>query len=116
MLNSYNIVDHVHDVIVVGAGGAGGVGGMGGTGGGPPVGVCPSPVVFGGQLEGDGAEVPNGGTLTTTPYAMDFDAGIVVQGGVLDELIGEGFPMLPTQWIETDKTKSLEKTRTSTQF
>ena len=38
---------------------------------------------------------------------MDFNAGIIVQGQCLDELIQEGYPTIPTQWIETDKRAHL---------
>lgn len=70
------------------AGGEGGAGGAGGVGGGA-AGVCPSPVSFVGQLEGNSDEVPNGGTLTTTPYEMDFDAGIGALKAAIPEMHGE---------------------------
>ncbi len=40
---------------------------------------------------------------------MDFDAGIVIQGKALDELLSEGHSMLPTQWIETDQREHLKR-------
>ena len=40
---------------------------------------------------------------------MDFDAGVIVQDEVLDELLSEGHSMLPTQWIETDKREHLKR-------
>ena len=38
---------------------------------------------------------------------MDFDAGVIVQGEALDDLMNEGYPTIPTQWIETDKNAHL---------
>ena len=40
---------------------------------------------------------------------MDFDAGVVIQGKVLNELLDEGHSMLPTQWIETDQRGHLQR-------
>ena len=40
---------------------------------------------------------------------MDFDAGVIVQGQVLDDLLSEGYSQLPTQWIETDKKDHLKR-------
>ena len=38
----------------------------------------------------------------------DFHAGTGIQGETLDELLSEGYPMLPTQWIETDQREHLK--------
>ena len=40
---------------------------------------------------------------------MDFDAGAVVQGEILEELLNDGVPMIPTQWIETDENEHLKR-------
>ena len=40
---------------------------------------------------------------------LDFDAGIKLQGDILDELLSEGHSMIPTQWIETDKREHLKR-------
>jgi len=40
---------------------------------------------------------------------MDFDAGRIIQGEVLKELLDDGFSMLPTQWIETDQRAHLQR-------
>ena len=40
---------------------------------------------------------------------MDFDAGVVIQGKQLTELLDEGHSMLPTQWIETDLNEHLQR-------
>ena len=34
---------------------------------------------------------------------QDFGATVKIQGEILDELIQEGYPTIPSQWIETDK-------------
>jgi len=39
----------------------------------------------------------------------DFNAGIIVMGQQLQELLDEGFQELPMQWIETDKNEHLRK-------
>jgi hypothetical protein len=40
---------------------------------------------------------------------MDFDAGVVIEGDLLRELLSEGASMLPTQWIETDQNEHLKR-------
>ena len=40
---------------------------------------------------------------------MDFDAGVQIQGTLLKELMDEGYPLVPTQWIETDKKAHLKR-------
>jgi hypothetical protein len=40
---------------------------------------------------------------------MDFDAGILIQGELLEELLKDGVSMLPTQWIETDENEHLKR-------
>ena len=40
---------------------------------------------------------------------MDFDAGVVIQGEILENLLNDGVPMLPTQWIETDENDHLRR-------
>ena len=38
---------------------------------------------------------------------MDFNAGVIVEGNVLKELLDNGNQQLPTQWIETDQNEHL---------
>ena len=40
---------------------------------------------------------------------MDFDAGVIVQGETLQELLDDGVPLIPTQWIETDENEHLKR-------
>ena len=40
---------------------------------------------------------------------MDFNAGVIVEGEVLSQLLNEGNKMLPTQWIETDQNDHLKR-------
>ena len=40
---------------------------------------------------------------------MDFDAGVIVQGDVVKELLDDGVQMLPTQWMETDQNEHLKR-------
>ena len=40
---------------------------------------------------------------------MDFNAGVVVEGKILKELLDDGNQLLPTQWIETDQNDHLKR-------
>ena len=41
---------------------------------------------------------------------MDFNAGTIVMGEELDNLVREGHTLIPMQWIETDKHEHLRET------
>ena len=40
---------------------------------------------------------------------MDFNAGVVVEGQILKELLDDGNQLLPTQWIENDQNDHLRR-------
>ena len=40
---------------------------------------------------------------------VDFNAGIIITGDMLDELLREGYQEIPTQWVEVDKNEHLRK-------
>ena len=40
---------------------------------------------------------------------MDFSAGVKIEGEILDDLIKDGMPLWPTQWIETDQNEHLKR-------
>ena len=40
---------------------------------------------------------------------MDFNAGVLIEGKILTDLLDDGISMLPTQWIETDKNGHLKR-------
>jgi len=39
----------------------------------------------------------------------DFNAGILIQGKELNDILSEGFQEIPTQWVETDKNEFLKR-------
>ena len=40
---------------------------------------------------------------------MEFNAGQLIRGDLLKELLSDGHRLIPTQWIETDKNAHLHK-------
>ena len=40
---------------------------------------------------------------------VDYKAGIIITGDMLDELLREGYQEIPTQWVEVDKNEHLRK-------
>ena len=40
---------------------------------------------------------------------MDFNAGVIVEGEILKQLLDKGNQQLPTQWIETDQNDHLKR-------